>query len=39
MSKAKRANHSPSLREMAAMGVPLDRSVEGIDVEIEQVGG
>jgi hypothetical protein len=24
---------------MAAMGVPLDRSVDGIDVEIEQVGG
>ena len=39
MSKAKRANHSLLLRDMAAMGVPLDRSVDGIDVEIEQVGG
>jgi hypothetical protein len=39
MSKAKRTNHSLFLREMAAMGVPLDRSVDGIDVEIEQVGG
>jgi hypothetical protein len=39
MSKRKRDNHSLLLREMAAMGVPLDRSVDGIDVEIEQVGG
>jgi hypothetical protein len=39
MSKAKRTNHSLFLREMAAMGVPLDRSVAGIDVETEQVGG
>ena len=38
MSKRKRDNHSLLLREMAAMGVPLDRSVDGIDVEIEQVG-
>jgi hypothetical protein len=38
MSKAKRDNHSLFLREMAEMGIPLDRSVAEIDVEIEQVG-
>jgi hypothetical protein len=41
MNKAKSANHSQSLfvREMAAMGIPLDPSVVPVDVEIEQFGG
>lgn len=45
MSKAKGADHSALLREMSAVGVPVDLSaaeaelVAKLDVEIEQVGG
>ncbi len=38
MSKAKVTNHSASLREMAAVGIPVDLSVAELKVEIEQVG-
>ena len=39
MSKARGANLSASLREMAAVGIPVDLSVAELDVEIKQVGG
>jgi len=39
MSKARGSNLSASLREMAAVGIPVDLSVAELDVEIKQVGG
>jgi len=38
MRKTQGAKISESLREMAAVGIPVDRPVAELDVEIEQVG-
>jgi hypothetical protein len=39
MRKANSTHLAASLREMAAVGIPVDLSVAELDVEIEQVGG
>ena len=39
MRKANSTHLAASLREMDAVGIPVDLSVAELDVEIEQVGG
>jgi hypothetical protein len=39
MNKKKNTNHLGLIRDMAAVGVPVDISVVEVDVEIEQIGG